>query len=134
MARTPRMLPLVLALWIASASGMLMMEDGLCRAYRVALPMLASRTEKAALRNARPDGALLYTPVDTSSESNTAVLFYQTRNGETDLVKVVSDASDPRFWTSCRASYFSYSPDFYTRLPAADFGRFYSFCIDEASW
>ena len=127
------MLPLVLALWIASASALLT-EVGLRRAYRVALPMLASPTEKSALRSARPDGALLYTPMDSRSESNTAVLFYRTMHGETDLVKVVSDTSDPRFWTGCRTSYFSHSPNFYARLPAGDFGRFYSFCIDEASW
>lgn len=108
----------------------LIAEVGLLRAYRLALPMLADSTERAALQRARPSGAFVFCPMDGDARSwEKAVLFYRNESGEVDLVKVVADTADPHFWTACRTSYFHASPSFYAALPACDFRRFYSFCI-----
>ena len=42
----------------------LITEVGLLRAYRLALPMLADSTERAALQRARPTGAFVFCPMD----------------------------------------------------------------------
>jgi hypothetical protein len=131
MAAARRLLEAAFTLGAVSA---LLFEVPLMQGYRLALPMLGSPPDKAALRRAAPiDGALLFTPsIVGGSPLDAAVLFYRTEaNGQRNVVKIAANTSDPRFWTACRVAFFNANPANFASLPVGDVSRFFSFCVPE---